>query len=87
MRVRLKIDFIVQVRDKDIGTGIISYGFKEKTIKANTEFEVVSYQPFLSISNSCDRIMGSGVIIKNKDLNLDFVVSLEEFNTLFEEVK
>ena len=85
MKVRLKMDFIVQIRDKNIGTEIISYGFKEKTIKANTEFDVVSYQPFMSLCNSCDRIMGSGVIIKNNDL--DLVVSLEEFNTLFEEVK
>jgi hypothetical protein len=86
MKVRLKIDFIVQIRDiSRTNNTIINYGFKEKTIKANTEFDVVSYQPFMSVSNSCDRIMGSGVIIKNEDL--DLVVSLEEFNILFEEVK
>ena len=79
MKVRLKMDFIVQVKD------INRYGFKEKKIEAYTEFDVVSYQPFISMSNSCDRIMGSGVIIKNNDL--DLVVSLEEFNTLFEEVR
>lgn len=86
MKVRLKMDFVVQIRDiTRISNQLINYGFKEKIIKANTEFDVISYQPFMSLNNSCDRIMGSGVIIKNNDL--DLIVSLEEFNTLFEEVK
>jgi len=78
MKIRLKMDFVIQVREPNY------FGFKEKTIKAHTEFYVVSYKSFMSESDSCDRIIGSGVIIKNNDLVL--AVSLEEFRTLFEEI-